>query len=139
MPPVRLPYVVVCILLGLAIGWLPALFHGPIPYKFNIRGMEGTITVWAWYTARMSIGVLIGISVLPRAWYLRGPLCGLLCLFPVGFVALSNPGCGVPCMFWNEVTGGVAGALIAGIAFLLTGRHHAHDKPAETPMADSAR
>jgi hypothetical protein len=30
-------------------------------------------------------------------------------------------------MFWNGVTGTVAGTLIAGIAYAITGRHHALD------------
>lgn len=126
----RLPYAPLCALLGLAIGWLPALFHGPIPYKFDVLGMHGAVAVWGWYTARMLIGLLVGITSTPRAWYLRGPLCGALCMLPVGFVALANPGCGPPCLFWNEVTGAVAGALVAGLAFAATGRHHALDRPA---------
>jgi len=32
-------------------------------------------------------------------------------------------------MFWNEVTGSVIGLLVAGVAYRLTGRHHAYDTP----------
>jgi hypothetical protein len=56
--------------------------------------MRGSIAVWGWYSARLLIGLLVGISVWPRQWYARGPLCGLLMLFPLGLVALATPGCG---------------------------------------------
>jgi hypothetical protein len=94
MSRMRLPYPILCLALGLAIGWIPVLFHGPIPYKFDVLGLHGTLAVWAWYVARLSIGVLVGISSTPRRWWLRGPLCGILCMTPVGIVALATPGCG---------------------------------------------
>ena len=31
----RVPYPLLCMLLGLAVGWTPVLFHGPIPAKFD--------------------------------------------------------------------------------------------------------
>jgi hypothetical protein len=89
-----LPYALLCTLLGALLAWLPILVHGPIAYKFNILGINGSIAVWAWYSARLLIGFLVGITVWPRRWYVRGPLCGLLLLFPVGLVALATPGCG---------------------------------------------
>jgi hypothetical protein len=30
----------------------------------------------------------------PARWYLRGPLCGVIMMVPVGFVALATPECG---------------------------------------------
>jgi len=87
-------YVVVCTAVGLLLGWLPRLVHGPIPYKFDVLGMQGAVAVWAWYAARLLIGFLVGSTTWPRPWYLRGPLCGLLMLFPLGIVALATPGCG---------------------------------------------
>jgi len=87
-------YRILCALLGLALGWLPRLVHGPIPYKFDVLGIRGEIAVWAWYTARLLIGLLVGMTTWPQAWYLRGPVCGLLMMLPVGLVALATPGCG---------------------------------------------
>jgi hypothetical protein len=89
-------YALVCFLLGLALGWLPALGHGPIPEKFNVHYIRGVIAVWAFYSARLLIGLFVGISAWPRRWYLRGPLVGLLCVLPVTFISLSIPGCGPP-------------------------------------------
>ena len=89
-----LPYPLVCALVGFVLGWLPILVHGPIPYKFSILGINGAIAVWAWYTARLLIGLLVGITAWPTRWYLRGPFCGLLMLLPPGLVALATPGCG---------------------------------------------
>ena len=88
------PYPLVCLLLGLALGWLPILVHGPIAYKFNILGIRGDIAVWAFYSARLLIGLLVGITGWPAWWLVRGPLCGLLAMFPVTLVALATPGCG---------------------------------------------
>ena len=58
-------YPVVCTLLGLVLGWLPMLVHGAIPYKFNVLGIRGSIAVWAWYRARLLVGVLVGVTVVP--------------------------------------------------------------------------
>ena len=87
-------YRLVCVLAGLVLAWVPRFFHGPIPYKFNILGIRGDVAVWGWYTARLLIGLLVGITSWPPRWYVRGPLCGFLALLPVGFVALATPGCG---------------------------------------------
>jgi hypothetical protein len=84
----------VCVLLGLVLGWAPWLIHGPHPSKFSVIYMHGPVAVWSFYLSRMLIGFWIGISVWPRPWYLRGPLCGFLALLPVTFVALANPNCG---------------------------------------------
>jgi hypothetical protein len=70
------------------------LVHGPIPYKFNVLRVNGAIAVWAYYSARLLTGYLVGITSWPRRWYLRGPLCGCLLLGPLGLVSLAMPGCG---------------------------------------------
>jgi len=90
----KLPYPLVCALVGLAIGWAPVLIHGPIAYKFNIFRLDGATLVWAFYSARLLTGFLVGITRWPPRWYLRGPLCGLVVMFPVSLVALATPGCG---------------------------------------------
>ena len=87
-------YLAVCAALGLAAGWIPVFLHGPIVEKFNVLYIDGSIAVWGFYTARCSIGLWIGLTVLPRQWYLRGPLCGLLALLPLTLVSLAMPGCG---------------------------------------------
>ena len=87
-------YRIVCAGLGLALGWLPWLVHGPIAYKFNVLFMHGNIAVWAFYSARLLIGVLVGLTNWPQAWYVRGPLCGLMMMGPVGLIALATPSCG---------------------------------------------
>jgi hypothetical protein len=120
----RLPYPAICALLGLAIGWTPMLLHGPIPEKYDVLYVQGSIAVWGWYAARLLIGFIVGITWWPRAWWLRGPLIGLLTMFPLGWVSLATPGCGFPCQFWNGVTGAAVGAVVAGGAFLITGRDH---------------
>ena len=89
-------YPAVCLLVGLVLSWVPRLVHGPIPYKFNVLGIRGDVAVWGWYCARLLIGLLVGITVWPSRWYVRGPLCGALAMLPVGFVALATPGCGPP-------------------------------------------
>ena len=91
-----LPYPVFCTLAGLVLGWLPLLIHGPHPYKFTMWHLNGAVAVWGFYTARLLIGFLVGITRWPERWYLRGPLCGVVMLLPVGFIALSNPACGPP-------------------------------------------
>jgi hypothetical protein len=93
-PLLSLPYFAVCGMLGAALGWAPMLLHGPIPEKFTIYYLDGSSIVWAFYTARLSVGIWVGITTTPRRWYLRGPLCGFLALLPVTFVALGTPGCG---------------------------------------------
>lgn len=93
-PLANAPYVVVCALLGLVLGWIPVFLHGPIADKFNVLYIQGNIAVWGFYVARCSIGLWIGISVFPRSWALRGPLCGFLTLLPLTIVSLAMPGCG---------------------------------------------
>jgi hypothetical protein len=89
-----LPYPLVCTLLGLVLGWIPLLVHGPHPYKFTVWHLNGAIAVWAFYSARLLVGFMVGITGWPARWYLRGPMCGFLTLLPVTFVALANPLCG---------------------------------------------
>lgn len=118
----RLPYPLLCTVLGLALGWIPALLHGPIPAKYDALYIRGATAVWAWYTARLAIGFAVGITRWPQRWWLRGPLCGLLMLGPLGIVSLATPGCGAPCMFWNQVSAMTIGTAVAGLARALTGR-----------------
>lgn len=90
----KLPYPLLCTALGLAVGWIPGLLHGPIPQKFNVHYIDGSIAIWAYYGARLLIGLLVGVSIWPRPWYLRGPLCGLLAMLPVTIITLAMPDCG---------------------------------------------
>jgi hypothetical protein len=120
----RLPYPLLCSLLGLAIGWLPILVHGPIPEKYNVLYIRGAVAVWGWYTARLLIGFVVGITRWPTSWYLRGPLVGFMMLFPLGLVSLATPGCGLPCMSLNLTSATAIGTTVAGLAYLLTGRQH---------------
>ena len=90
----RLPYPFLCTLLGVAVGWIPMFLHGPIHEKFDLLYINGAVMVWAFYAARLSIGFLVGITTWPRAWYLRGPMCGFVMMFPLGLVVLATPGCG---------------------------------------------
>jgi len=92
----RLPYAALCAVLGVLVGWFPVLLHGPIPQKFNVLYIRGATAVWAFYTARLLIGFVVGITGWPRRWYLRGPLCGLLMMFPLTLISLAMPGCGWP-------------------------------------------
>ena len=90
----RLPYPLLCALIGLVVGWFPVFFHGPIPEKFNLFYLNGQLAVWNWYLSRLLIGLLVGISAWPPVWWMRGPLIGVLVMIPPGFVALATPGCG---------------------------------------------
>ncbi|MBI3784807.1 MAG: hypothetical protein HY270_15545 [Deltaproteobacteria bacterium] len=119
----RIPYAALCTLLGLTLGWLPMLVHGPIPEKYNVLYIHGAVAVWGWYTARLLIGFVVGITSWPPRWYIRGPLCGLMMLFPLSLVSLATPGCGLPCMSLNLTTATLIGTTVAGVAFLITGRH----------------
>lgn len=92
----RIPYPLLCSLAGLVLGWLPMLVHGPIPEKYDALYINGAVAVWGWYLARHSIGFLVGITTWPGHWYLRGPMCGLLMMLPLGFVSLATPLCGFP-------------------------------------------
>lgn len=119
------PYPLLCAVVGFGVGWLPMLFHGPIAEKFDLLYIQGNVAVWGWYVARLSIGLLVGITWWPRLWYLRGPLCGLLAMIPLGLVSLATPGCGATCMFWNCTTAILIGIAAGGIAYQVTGRHSA--------------
>ena len=90
----RSRYSLVCVLLGVVLAWFPLLVHGPIPEKFNLLYIHGAVAVWGFYSARLLIGFMVGITTWPRPWYLRGPLCGFLMMLPVGIIALATPGCG---------------------------------------------
>jgi hypothetical protein len=88
-----------CTLLGLVLGWAPMFVHGPIPekwsyYYYGQTPIDGAMLVRAYYFARLSIGLLVGVTAWPAAWYLRGPLCGAFAMLPLGIVALANPLCG---------------------------------------------
>lgn len=93
-PLANAPYLGVCVALGLLLGGLPALLHGPIAEKFNVLYVEGRVAVWAFYLARGLIGFWVGVTALPCRWYLRGPLCGLLALLPLTVIPLAMPNCG---------------------------------------------
>ena len=118
-----LPYALLCTLIGLALGWLPVLVPGPIPEKYNVLYIRGAVAVWGWYSARLLIGLVVGITRWPPRWYVRGPLCGLLMLFPLSLVSLATPGCGLPCMSLNLTTATAIGTAVAGLAYVITGRH----------------
>ncbi|HYC53724.1 MAG TPA: hypothetical protein VEL28_02130 [Candidatus Binatia bacterium] len=90
-----LRYIGLCAGLGLALGWIPSLLHGPIAAKFQILHIDGS-AVWAWHVARSSIGLWVGVVGVPHAWYLRGPLCGFLVMLPLTLVSFAMPGCGFP-------------------------------------------
>lgn len=94
-PLAKVPYPLVALAVGLLLGWLPLLLHGPIPEKFNVLYIRGEIAVWGFYGARLSIGLWVGLTAWPARWYLRGPLCGLLAMFPLTLIALATPGCGL--------------------------------------------
>ena len=124
-PAQGLRYAGVCVALGLALGWLPGLVHGPIAAKWDVHAVNGELVVWGYRVARFSIGFWVGITALPRVWFLRGPLCGFVALLPLGFVSLSNSLCGPWCMFWNLVTASAVGFAVAGLAWSITGRNYA--------------
>lgn len=119
-----LPYTLVCTLVGMALGWTPMFLHGPIPQKYDVLYINGSIAVWAWYVARLLIGFMVGITAWPVRWWIRGPLCGFLMVFPLSLVSLATPGCGAPCMGWNLTSATSIGAIVAGVAFAITGKHH---------------
>ena len=123
----KISYLWTCVLLGLLLGWVPMFFHGPIPEKFDQFYISGSWAVWAWYLSRMSIGLLVGVTVRPRRFWLRGLLVGGLVMLPLGFVSLAVPTCGPRCMGANILTGAAEGLLIAGLALWLTGRQQIED------------
>jgi hypothetical protein len=117
-------YTLLCAVLGAGIGWLPKLLHGPIAYKFDVHYLYGARMVWAFYSARLLVGLWVGLTTWPRQWWLRGPLCGLLAMLPVVFVSLATPECGWPCFQVNLASAAGVGLAVGGLAFALTGRHH---------------
>lgn len=121
----RLSYPVLCTLLGIVLGALPGLVHGPIKEKYDVLYVTGAVAVWGWYVARSAIGFLVGITTWPERWWLRGPLCGAVMLVPLSFVSLATPGCGPPCAAVNLGSALAVGAAVGGIAWALTGRHRA--------------
>lgn len=123
----RIRYVAFCGLLGLMLGWLPSLLHGPIPEKYAILHIDGKLAVWGWYTARLLIGFYVGIAAWPHTWFLRGALWGFLAIFPLTLVSLATPGCGLPCMTLNLITATAIGVAVAGAAKFVTGRESAYD------------
>jgi len=133
-----LPYPVLCLGLGAGLGWALQFLHGPIPYKFDVHYLVGERMVWAFYSARMLIGFWVGISTWPRAWWLRGPLCGFATMLPVVFVSLATPDCGWPCFAVNLASATGVGFLVAGLAFGLTGLHHREGAAGATPRAARA-
>ena len=120
-----MPYLLVCTLIGVVVGWIPMLLHGPIPEKLNLLYIQGSVAVWGFYVARLMIGFMVGVTSWPRTWWLRGPLFGFLTLLPLTIFILAVPGCGSSCMIWNLTSATAIGAVVAGTAFLVTGRHHA--------------
>lgn len=117
-------YVATCVALGAILGWIPSFLHGPIPEKFDVLYIQGDTAIWSYYSVRMLIGLWVGITAWPERWWLRGPLCGFVAVFPLTLVSLAMPGCREPCMAVNLTTCTALGAAVAGLAFLLTGRHH---------------
>jgi hypothetical protein len=90
----RMPYALLCALLGFGLGWLPIWVHGPIPEKFNVLYIQGSIAIWAFYAPRLLIGFFVGISAWPSRWWLRGPLVGALVMLSPSLLALATPRCG---------------------------------------------
>jgi hypothetical protein len=123
----RLPYLLVCLGVGLPLAWAPVLFslHGPIPQKFDVLYIQGNVAIWSYYTARMLIGFWVGITAWPAPWWLRGPLCGFLAVFPLTLISVVMPGCGPPCMRINLTTATLTGLVVAGAARWITGRNRA--------------
>ena len=50
--------------------------------------------MWGFYATRLLIGFWVGVTRWPPSWYVRGPLCGFLALFPLTIISLAMPGCG---------------------------------------------
>jgi hypothetical protein len=118
-------YRVVATAAGLVAAWIPWVLHGPIPEKLDRVRLNGAIVVWGFYVARLLIGFVVATTTWPRAWWLRGPLFGVLVMLPCSLFALGTPGCGPTCMTYNLSTGALIGVLAAGAARIATGRDHA--------------
>ncbi len=117
-------YPLLCAIVGVVAGVVPAFVHGPIREKYDVLYIDGAVAVWAWYTARGLIGFLVGITTWPPVWWLRGALCGMLLVGPLCFVSLATPGCGPPCAASNLASAIAVGTVVAGVAYAVTGRHH---------------
>jgi hypothetical protein len=115
-------YLLTCTALGLALGWLPILFHGPIPEKFDVLYVNGSLAVWGFYLQRVATGFWVGVATWPERWWIRGPLVGALAYLPLGIVLLATPGCGTLCFRLNGTSALLLGTAVAGIAWWLTGR-----------------
>ena len=126
-PLARIPFPLVCAVLGLVLGWIPILLHGPRREEFDVLYVIGDVAVWGFYAGRCGIGLWIGLTAFPRRWFLRGPMCGFLAIIPLAMIQLAMPRCGLQCMSSNVASGTALGLLIAGLAWLLTGRHHQGD------------
>ena len=63
-------YLLVCTGLGLLLGWLPILVHGPIPEKFDVLYIDGSLAGWGGYIQRHAPGVWGGVATGPerRVW-----------------------------------------------------------------------
>lgn len=122
----RQAYLLVCLAVGLPLAWAPVVLdlHGPIPEKFNVLYIRGSLAIWSYYSARMLIGFWVGVTRWPARWWLRGPLCGFLAVFPLTLVSAAMPGCGLPCMAHNLTTATLTGLAVAGAAYAVTGRNH---------------
>lgn len=112
-------------LVGLVAAWIPYLLHGPVPEKLDRVRLNGAIVVWGFYVGRSLIGFVVGVATWPEAWWLRGPLLGVLVMLPCGLFALGTPGCGARCMTMNLSTAALVGLIAAGAARLVSGRDHA--------------
>lgn len=123
-PLAHVPYLLVCTALGLLVGWLPILVHGPIPEKFDVLYINGQLAVWAFYSIRVLIGFWVGVATWPARWWIRGPFIGFVAFLPLSIMLLATPGCGTLCARLNTSSAVAIGTVVAGLAYLLTGRHH---------------
>jgi hypothetical protein len=124
-PLERQSYLLVCTVLGLVLGWIPMLLHGPIPQKFDVLYVDGSLAVWGFYLQRLAIGFWVGVATWPERWWIRGPLVGFVAFLPLGIVLLATPGCGTLCFRVNMSSALALGVAVAGIAWVLTGRQRA--------------
>jgi hypothetical protein len=114
-----------CTSVGLLAGWLPWLVHGPALEKFDLVRLDGRFAVAAYFVARLSIGIWVGLTSWPERWWLRGALCGVLAMLPPACISLATPGCGPRCGLANVASAAAVGVLVAGVAMGLTGRERA--------------
>lgn len=114
-------YRVVCIATGAlgasAAGWI----LGPRPELFLAHDIAGEITVWAYHASRLAVGVWVAISVWPRPWLVRGPLCGALAMVPVAWISQALPERGLGLPLGDLAAGAVLGFAVAATARCVTG------------------